>query len=91
MRTATILLIGESKAGKDTLINVLSKGKFIYKYIRTVKGVKKIVIINKVLKSVHKKLGAGLPDPVSYSAKVITNGITFVYFCCWCLCSFFKN
>ena len=38
MRIATILLIGESKSGKDTLINVLAKGKFTEKYKITQKG-----------------------------------------------------
>ena len=46
MRIANILLVGESKSGKDTLINVLSKGKFTEKYKITQKGKMKYVIIN---------------------------------------------
>lgn len=76
MRIATILLIGESKSGKDTLINVLAKGKFTEKYKITQKGKTKFVIINKLLKSVSKKLDAVLPDPVLYPTKVIANDIT---------------
>ncbi|PLV58202.1 hypothetical protein [Brachyspira pilosicoli] len=51
MRTANILLVGESKSGKDTLINVLSKGKFIEEYEATQKGKIKYVIINSKFRS----------------------------------------
>lgn len=81
MRIANILLVGESKSGKDTLINVLSKGKFISKYRRTVKGKIKRVIISELLKSISKKLGTVLPNPLLYPAKVVTDGITFVVGC----------
>ena len=51
MRTANILLVGESKSGKDTLINVLSKGKFIEEYEATQKGKIKYIIINSKFRS----------------------------------------
>ena len=51
MRIANILLVGESKSGKDTLINVLSKGKFIEEYEATQKGKIKYIIINSKFRS----------------------------------------